>query len=65
MIQAQRVTGQDVDHVAKVAGVNVAAQDREDIAARLSELRTAVMQMAGRIPADSGPSVIFDARWED
>lgn len=64
MNQAQRVTGQDVDHVAKVAGVSVAAPDREDIAARLSELRTAVMQMAGRIPADSGPAVIFDARWE-
>jgi hypothetical protein len=64
MNQAPRVTGEDVEYLAKVAGVSIHASDTDGIAARLSELRGAVMRMAVRIPEDTGPAVIFDARWE-
>jgi hypothetical protein len=66
MSEAHGVTTErDVNVLARAAGVSVPAAEAAAVAARLTELRTAVMKAGARVPPAAAPAVIFDARWED
>ncbi len=59
------LTKEDLEHIAKAAGVKLTPENRDGIISNLQDLRAGIIQKEKMIPPDTTPITIFDARWGD
>ncbi len=64
MSEDNGLSREDLEHMAKAAGVSLTPENRDNIIGLLQDLRAGVIRKDGMIPPDTAPITIFDARWE-